>query len=35
MEDGMPEALEVAQEIIGDNDSEALAEYLERIFELV
>ena len=34
MSDGMPEALEAAQEIIGDNDTDAIAEYLERVFEI-
>ncbi|RLA16426.1 MAG: hypothetical protein DRQ56_10585 [Gammaproteobacteria bacterium] len=34
MGDGMPEALEVADVVIGDNDSDALAEYLEEVFGL-
>lgn len=34
MGDGMPEALAAADEVIGDNDSDALAEYLEQMFSL-
>ena len=34
MEDGMPEALECADVIIGDNDGDSLAEYLVDVFSL-
>ncbi len=34
MGDGMPEALAAADVVIGDNDSDALAEYLEQTFSL-
>lgn len=34
MSDGMPEALAAAREVIGDNDTDAIAEYLERVFAI-